>query len=70
MRDMLKKTAGSVCVPQDMVSADLVAAYQADGIKVSTFSYVNWPAINAHEAHFGVDLYFIDDKAVFDALED
>lgn len=69
MRQMLKETGGSVCVPQDMVSADLAADYRSDGIEISTFSYTDWPAINAHEAQMGIDLYFIDNKTVFDALD-
>ena len=68
MRDMLIKTGGSVCVPQDMVTAALVSDYHADGITVSTFSYVNWAAIETHNEAMNIDLYFIDDKRVFDAL--
>ncbi|WP_371395972.1 glycerophosphodiester phosphodiesterase [Fretibacter rubidus] len=68
LRDMIMKTGGSVCVPQDMVSTDLVADYHRDGIAVSTFSYINWPSIEAHDEAMNIDLYFIDDKVVFDAL--
>lgn len=68
LRDMIIKTGGSVCVPQDMVSAELVAGYHCDDIQVSTFSYVNWPSIMAANEAMKIDLYFIDDKAVFDAL--
>lgn len=68
LRDIIIKTGGSVCVPQDMVSANLVADYHKDDIQVSTFSYVNWPSIMAADKAMKIDLYFIDDKAVFDAL--
>lgn len=68
LRDMLKRTSGSVCVPQFMVTRELVDAYHADGIEVSAFSYVTWPDIRAHEKEFNIDLYFIDNKKVFDAL--
>lgn len=68
LRDMLRRTKGSVCVPQFMVTRDLVDAYHADGIEVSTFSYVTWPDIRAHEKEFNIDLYFIDNKRVFDEL--
>lgn len=68
LRDMLKSTGGSVCVPVGMVSADLVSDYHADGIEVSCFSYVKWNKINTHKERFNVDLFFIDNKAVFDGL--
>lgn len=68
LRDMIIKTGGSICVPQDMVSAELVADYHRDDITVSTFSYVSWPAIQAHNKQMNIDLYFIDHKRVFDAL--
>lgn len=68
LRDMLKDTGGSVCVPVNMVTKDLVADYHANGIEVSCFSYVKWKTIHAHKDRFNVDLFFIDKKAVFDAL--
>lgn len=68
LRDILIKTGGSVCVPQDMVSAELVADYHADGITVSTFSYVDWDAIEAHNDRMNIDLYFIDNKRVFNEV--
>lgn len=68
MRGILKASGGSVCVPQGMVSAELVANYHADGIEVSTFSYTKWKAINAHKDKYNIDLYFIDNRAVFDEL--
>lgn len=66
LRDILKACGGSVCVPQDMVSADLVANYHRDSIPVSTFSYVDWKSINNHAERFNIDLYFIDNKKVFE----
>lgn len=68
LRDMLIRTKGSICVPQFMVTRELVDAYHTDGIEVSTFSYVTWPDIHAHEKEFNIDLYFIDNKKVFDEL--
>ena len=64
----MRKIVSSVCVPQDMVTKDLVADYHKDDIQVSTFSYIDWSHIMDHDAHMGIDLYFIDDKTVFDAL--
>ena len=68
LRNMIKASKGSVCVPQNMVTRDLVDDYHADDIEVSTFSYTEWKAIKTHEDRFNIDLYFIDNKAVFDAL--
>lgn len=68
LRNMLIKTGGSVCVPQHMATEHLVSDYQNDGIKVSTFSYITWPAIEAHAAAMNIDLFFIDNKKVFDQL--
>lgn len=68
LRDIIKTSGGSVCVPQNMVTADLVKDYHADNIEVSTFSYTRWKSINAHNDKFNIDLYFIDNKKVFDEL--
>ena len=66
--DIIKATKGSVCVPQSMVTADLVAAYQSEGIEVSAFSYVNWQSIIDANSAMNIDQYFIDDKIVFDQM--
>ena len=66
--DIIKATKGSVCVPQNMVTAELVAAYQAEGIEVSAFSYVNWPSILTADENMQINQYFIDDKSVFDQM--
>lgn len=68
LRDIIKTSGGSVCVPQGMASKNLVEDYQRDGIEVSTFSYTKWGAILAHKDALNIDLYFIDNKTVFDAL--
>lgn len=64
MRDLVQ----NVCLPVSMVSRDLVANYQADGIKVSVFSYVTRDALDSAEAELGLDDYFIDAKVVFDSF--
>jgi len=51
-----------------MVSRELVEGYQADGIKVSAFSYVTRDGIDQAEKDLGLDDYFIDAKAVFDSF--
>ena len=66
MRDMLTY----VCVPQEMVSEALVADYHLDNIKVSTFSYLDWEHINAHKNTMNIDLFFIDNRTVFDELRE
>ena len=68
LRDILIASKGSVCVPQAMVTRALVDNYHADGLPVSTFSYVDWDHINTHKAEYNIDMYFIDDKRVFDEL--
>lgn len=68
LRGDLRGLVSSVCVPQDMVSRALVDDYHRDGIEVSTFSYVDWEHIKRHEERFNIDLYFIDNRTVFDNL--
>lgn len=68
LRGELRDIVTSVCVPQAMVSQALVEDYHRDGIEVSTFSYVDWKHINKHKDRFNIDLYFIDNKVVFDEM--
>ena len=51
-----------------MVTRKLVENYQADGIKVSAFSYVTREGLDAAEAALGLDDFFIDAKIVFDSF--
>jgi len=64
IRDLIQ----NVCVPATMVTRDLVENYQADGIKVSAFSYVTRDGLNAAEEALGLDDFFIDAKVVFDSF--
>jgi len=57
---------GAVCVPQNMVTQDLVAYYHSAGLEVSTFSYLDWDHIRDHKDRYNIDLFFIDNKTVFD----
>jgi glycerophosphoryl diester phosphodiesterase len=68
MLDVLKTSNGGVCVPQNMISRDLSDYYHKHGLFVSTFSYINWENIRTHKQEFGIDMYFIDNKQVFDQL--
>jgi len=64
----MRKLVQNVCVPATMVTRDLVENYQADGIKVSAFSYVTRETLDAAEETLGLDDYFIDAKVVFDSF--
>ncbi len=68
LRGDLRDIVTSVCVPESMVSRALVDDYHKDGIEVSTFSYIDWEHIKRHKERFNIDLYFIDNKQVFDEL--
>jgi len=66
--DVLKNSSGGVCVPQDMATKELCAYYQNHGLFVSTFSYVDKDHLLDHKNRLGIDLYFIDNKRVFDNI--
>lgn len=68
MLDVLKSSNGGVCVPQNMITRDLSDYYQNRGLFVSTFSYVNWAKIQKHKRDFKINMYFIDNKQVFEQL--
>ena len=68
LRDNMREMVDCVCVPQDMVTAELVADYHADNIEVSTFSYIDWDHIRDHDKRMNIDWYFIDSRGVFDQL--
>ena len=68
LRGDLREIVSSVCVPQAMVSRALVDDYHRDGIEVSTFSYIDWDHIKRHKERFNIDLYFIDNKRIFDNI--
>lgn len=66
--EMLKRTNGGICVPQNMVSQSLCQYYHDHDLFISTFSYTDWPTINAHRSLMNIDLFFIDNKTVFREL--
>jgi len=66
LRDLIKKSGGSVCLPVNMLDNNEIADYQADGIQVSAFSFLDWKSINAFEQTYGLDMFFIDNRHVFD----
>ena len=66
LRALIMKSKGSVCLPVDMLDADLIKDYQKDSIEVSAFSFIDWDKMHEYEARFGLNEYFIDNKTVFD----
>lgn len=69
LKGKLRDIVTSVCVPQAMLTRKLIDNYHKDNITVSTFSYIDWAHINRHKDKFNIDLYFIDNKKVFDELK-
>lgn len=68
MLELLKSSKGGICVPQDMLTRALSDSYHGKGLSVSSFSYTEWTKIYFHKNTLGVDLFFIDNKAVFQTL--
>ena len=68
LKGEMRELVDNVCIPATMVSKDLVEQYQADGIGVSAFSYISRDQVEKAEQSFGLDDYFIDAKAAFDAF--
>ena len=66
MLDVLQNSNGGICVPESMITRDLRDYYNSKNLFVSTYSYTDWKAINAHKNTLGIDLYFIDNKRIFD----
>ena len=69
LRDIIKKSGGSVCLPVNMLDRKLIADYQADGIEVSAFSFIDWDKLSAYESEYGLNQFFIDNKLVFDQVK-
>ncbi|NNC36737.1 MAG: glycerophosphodiester phosphodiesterase [Hyphomonadaceae bacterium] len=63
--DLLKRSQGGICVPQDMATKELCQYYQGHGLFVSTFSYTDKTHLMDHRDTLGIDLYFIDNKKLF-----
>ena len=66
MLDILQSTKGAVCVPEDMITRPLSDYYHHHGIQVSAFSFTEWPTIETFDEAFNIDLYFIDNKEIFE----
>ncbi len=70
LRMKIRQSGGSVCLPVNMLERDLIKDYQNEGIEVSAFSFVDWDTIDQFETAYGLDLYFIDNKKVFEIFKD
>ncbi|MEE9272757.1 MAG: glycerophosphodiester phosphodiesterase family protein [Robiginitomaculum sp.] len=68
MLALLKQSKGGICVPKMMLTKELSGYYHDHNLKVFTFSYIDWDSINTHKSALDIDLYFIDNKNVFDKL--
>ncbi len=66
LRQIIRKSGGSVCLPVDMLDKALIQDYQADGIEVSAFSFIDSQVLDNFENEFGLNEFFIDNKKVFD----
>lgn len=68
MLHILQASKGSVCVPVTMVSRELVSAYHDLGLPVSVFSYLTLKQAQHDKDKKNIDLFFVDDRQIFDAL--
>lgn len=66
LRKLIARSKGSVCLPVDMLDAELIKDYQKDGITVSAFSFIDWDRLDDYAEKYGLDEFFIDNKLVFD----
>lgn len=66
--DILKESKGGVCIPQNMATKELCEYYQNHGLFVSTFSYIDKSHLLNHKNTLGIDLYFVDNKKLFEVL--
>ncbi|NNE56664.1 MAG: hypothetical protein HKN36_01025 [Hellea sp.] len=69
LRMLIRQSGGSVCLPVNMLNADLIKDYQKEGIEVSAFSFIDWPTLDRCEEAYGLDLYFIDRREVFEQFK-
>jgi len=69
VRGDLRKILTHVCVPANQVWRDLVAQYQVDGIEVSAFSYLEKDILERDVKRLNLNLYFIDNKRLFESYQ-
>lgn len=69
LRGELRKILTHVCVPANQVWRDLVTQYQADGIQVSAFSFIEEETLEKEHKRLNLNAYFIDNKSVFETYK-
>lgn len=69
LRGELRKIITDVCVPAGQVWPDLVRQYQADGISVSAFSYIDPDILETESKRLKLNSYFIDNKVLFEKFK-
>jgi len=68
MLAILKASGGGICVPESTLTRRLSDFYHDQKMFVSTYSYTAWPAIDAHKTALNVDMFFIDNRKVFEEI--
>lgn len=68
MLAMLTQSTGGVCVPQYMLTRALSDYYHRHNLFVSTFGYTQMEKITAHKSTLDVDMYFVDNKEIFEQI--
>lgn len=68
MLSILQAANGGICVPRDMITEELSRYYQDKGLFVSTFAYLHLKGLLADANKFNINLYFIDNKKIFEEL--
>ena len=68
MLKILKASGGGICVPENLLTRPLSDYYHDQKMFVSTYSYTGWQAINAHKSILNIDMFFIDNREVFERL--
>lgn len=68
MLEVLQQSNGGICAPENMLTRELRDYYKSKNLFVSTYAYTGWAAISAHQKQLDVDLYFIDNRQVFEEL--
>jgi len=66
LRMHIRQSAGSVCLPHNMLERSNIQQYQTEGIEVSAFSFVDWDVMRRARDAYALDMYFIDNKKVFE----
>ena len=66
--NILKACNGMICIPTELIKPELSDYYHQHNIQISTFSYTDLAKIKQHSNEFKIDMYFVDNKQVFEDL--